>query len=318
TVQADGLRQIAPFVEVKGGWQVADDNLYRDTNPNNYLWGLYGGLQFTPSWSWNLGYQYHSGLKAKATQVHVKTSLIESAIRYDLIFTDSMGLYGRLGIGYWDMDKKQESFKQLTDQGFSPIGEIGINYQLTPNIYLNTGYQYIHGIGSSKTGEYDSHSLVIGASYHFGNKDGHTQQLTNIDPTPSQVVTQVMVMEPRQLSSITFGFDETNILPSEKDKLAETLIMLIQYPQAQIEIIGYTDPIGSTAYNDELSLRRAKQVALTLESEGIHLSRMIIRGEGEIKLDSNASPEDFSKSRRVDVQLLPFEYENNKDDKSNF
>ncbi|ODS11158.1 hypothetical protein [Vibrio scophthalmi] len=90
TTQADTFSDIRPFVGVKGGWQFADDNSYQHTIPNNYLLGLYGGLQLTPSLSWDIGYQYQGKLKADATKTSVQTALFESALRYDWYFSDDM------------------------------------------------------------------------------------------------------------------------------------------------------------------------------------------------------------------------------------
>ena len=80
------------FVGVKGGYQWALDDTYNHSNPEGTILGLYSGLQFTPSWSWDLGYQYHDELKADATSVNVKTWLIESALRYDWYLQDNLSL----------------------------------------------------------------------------------------------------------------------------------------------------------------------------------------------------------------------------------
>ena len=94
------------FVGVKSGYQLTRDESYNHSNPEGAILGLYGGLQFTPSWSWDLGYQYHDKLKADATSVNVKTWLIESALRYDWYLQYDLSLYGRIGAAYRDMEKR--------------------------------------------------------------------------------------------------------------------------------------------------------------------------------------------------------------------
>lgn len=158
------------FVGVKGGYQWALDDNYNHSNPEGTILGLYSGLQFTPSWSWDVGYQYHDELKADATSVNVKTWLIESALRYDWYLQGNLSLYGRLGAAYWDMEKTQLSSNESDATGFSPLGEVGVNYHFNPNLGLSAGYQYIDSIGKSNTGKYDSHGLLVSLAYTFGNE----------------------------------------------------------------------------------------------------------------------------------------------------
>jgi OOP family OmpA-OmpF porin len=158
------------FVGVKGGYQWALDDNYHHSNPEGTILGLYSGLQFTPSWSWDLGYQYHDELKVDATSVNVKTWLIESALRYNWYLQDNLSLYGRLGAAYWDMEKLQLSSNKSDATGFSPLGEVGVNYNFNPNVRLSAGYQYIDSIGKSNTGKYDSQGVLVSLTYTFGGE----------------------------------------------------------------------------------------------------------------------------------------------------
>ncbi len=157
------------FVGVKGGYQWTLDDTYNHSSPEGAIFGLYGGLQFTPSWSWDIGYQYHDDLKADATSVHVKTWLIESALRYDWYLQDNLSLYGRVGAAYWDMEKTQRSSDKVDTTGFSPLGEVGMSYNVNPNLRFSAGYQYIDSIGKANTGKYDSHGLLVSFNYSFGH-----------------------------------------------------------------------------------------------------------------------------------------------------
>lgn len=168
------------FVGAKGGYQWDQDDNYDHSDPSGVIWGIYSGVQFTSSWSWDAGYQYHDDLKADATSVNVKTWLIESALRYDWYLQDNLSLYGRLGVTYWDMEKVQPSLTNLDATGFSPLGEVGARYNLTPSLSLSAGYQYIDSIGKSSTGKYDSHAVMISLAYTFERK----VQSTPIETTP--------------------------------------------------------------------------------------------------------------------------------------
>lgn len=169
------------FVGAKGGSQWAKDDSYNHSDPSVATWGIYSGVQFTPSWRWDVGYQYHDDLKANATSVNVKTWLIESALRHDWYVQDNLSLYGRLGLAYWDMEKNQPLQDNLDATGLSPLGEVGVSYNLTPSLSLSAGYQYIDSIGKSNTGKYDSHAAMISFVYTFERK----VQSTPIETIPS-------------------------------------------------------------------------------------------------------------------------------------
>jgi OOP family OmpA-OmpF porin len=307
--QAEEQSAIKPFISAKTGWQFADDDAYKHSAPNSYLIGLTGGFQFTPSWSWDIGYQYQGKVKANVTQVSVQTSLIESALRYDFNLTPDTSIYGRLGAAYWFMDKKQPAL--ISDHGFSPLGEIGVKYQLTPDLAFNLGYQHINSIGSSKTGKYNSNALTTGLSYQFGGQEPQAieSQEPQPIPAPPAPVTHIEVMPTMWLSSVYFGFDSASVVEDLTAQLSQTIELLNKYPQAHSELLGYADPRGAAQYNLNLSKKRAEQVAKILETYGIARSRMTVHGKGELELSSDASKKDYTESRRVDIELLPFEYE---------
>ncbi|MDC8856118.1 outer membrane beta-barrel protein, partial [Shewanella algae] len=174
------------------------------------IWGVYGGLKFSPAWSWDVGYQYHDDLKADATSVNVKTWLIESALRYDWYLKNDLSLYGRLGAVYWDMEKTQFSQNGLDATGFSPLGEVGVNYHFSPNLRLSAGYQYIDSIGKSNTGKYDSHGFLVGLTYTFGQIGLSSSERPVIPPVDEKmlVVEEEIVAEPLPQ---TFTFSAKNI-----------------------------------------------------------------------------------------------------------
>ncbi|MGV2841407.1 outer membrane beta-barrel protein, partial [Vibrio cyclitrophicus] len=249
------------FVGLKGGYQWGQDDSYNHSNPEGTILGVYGGSQFTPSWSWDLGYQHHNELKADVTSINVKTWLVESALRYDWYLQDKLSLYGRLGAVYWDMKKTQFSSSASDATGFSPFGEVGINYHLSSNVRLSTGYQYIDSVGKSNVGRYDSYGLLVSVAYTLG---GPTQAvLVETAPTPIvvdiPVKDSVIVKTPRQTqifspktTSELFGFDSIELSDESIEQLTEVLSVLITYPQAKVVVVGHTDSVGSASYNQKL------------------------------------------------------------------
>jgi outer membrane protein OmpA-like peptidoglycan-associated protein len=75
-------------------------------------------------------------------------------------------------------------------------------------------------------------------------------------------------------------------------------------PGAKVRIDGYADPRGPATFNDDLSLRRAEAVALTLEQAGVPQDRLVIEGHGSSESTSPQGDMDaYAFDRRVTVRL---------------
>jgi len=78
-----------------------------------------------------------------------------------------------------------------------------------------------------------------------------------------------------------FDFDKTVIKPAAKSSL-DDLVGKIKDVNLEVVIaIGHADRIGSHAYNDKLSLRRANAVKSYLIGKGIPANRIYAEGKGE-------------------------------------
>jgi outer membrane protein OmpA-like peptidoglycan-associated protein len=76
------------------------------------------------------------------------------------------------------------------------------------------------------------------------------------------------------------------------------------YPQAVIEVRGFTDSTGPEAANQELSSERAASVARVLESLGIERERIATGGFSEaFPARSNETPQGRRSNRRVEVTV---------------
>jgi OOP family OmpA-OmpF porin len=69
--------------------------------------------------------------------------------------------------------------------------------------------------------------------------------------------------------------------------------------------VGHTDSIGTDAYNQKLSLRRAEAVKAYLISKGIDAKRVYTEGKGEKQpVTSNKTSAGRAKNRRVEVEVV--------------
>jgi OOP family OmpA-OmpF porin len=91
---------------------------------------------------------------------------------------------------------------------------------------------------------------------------------------------------------VNFDYDKANIKSEFAPVLDEAAQVLNDNPQITVTIEGHTDSIGSEAYNQGLSERRAEAVRQYLVERGVAASRLETRGYGESQpIAPNTTPE---------------------------
>jgi outer membrane protein OmpA-like peptidoglycan-associated protein len=107
-------------------------------------------------------------------------------------------------------------------------------------------------------------------------------------------------------SAITFGFNSAELSPSFYSVLDRVANVANQNGQTVLEVAGHTDSVGSDAYNDQLSQRRAQAVANYLSSRGVNSARLITVGGGErYPVASNETDAGRAQNRRVEISVMP-------------
>ncbi|MCP5419045.1 MAG: OmpA family protein [Gammaproteobacteria bacterium] len=105
-------------------------------------------------------------------------------------------------------------------------------------------------------------------------------------------------------SEVSFDFNKADIKPAFTPTLDKVANLLQEYNQTNIEIIGYTDSVGSESYNMELSRRRAESVAGYLSARGVAPQRLQTVGRGESDpRASNATEAGRQLNRRVEMVI---------------
>lgn len=98
--------------------------------------------------------------------------------------------------------------------------------------------------------------------------------------TPAPVVTG----NPRVLSAdALFAFDKSELSPGGRVFLDEMVVTLRARGDnlRSVRVVGYTDRLGSDAYNRDLSQRRADSVKAYLVAQGVPGDRVITEGVGD-------------------------------------
>jgi len=104
------------------------------------------------------------------------------------------------------------------------------------------------------------------------------------------------------IAGTQFDFNKATIKPAGRDVLDKAVKTLRDNPEVRVVVEGHTDSIGSDAYNQKLSERRARAVGDYLISQGIAASRITTRGYGKSRpVASNKTEAGRAENRRAEI-----------------
>lgn len=107
-----------------------------------------------------------------------------------------------------------------------------------------------------------------------------------------------------------FDFDKSTLKPEAKGVLDDLVGKLRSINLEVIIAVGHTDSIGSDAYNQKLSVRRADSVKAYLVSKGIEPNRIYTEGKGKKQpiapntINGKDNPAGRAKNRRVEIEVV--------------
>lgn len=102
-----------------------------------------------------------------------------------------------------------------------------------------------------------------------------------------------------------FDFDKAVLKPAGKRKLDDLASKLQGMNLEVIIAVGHTDSIGTDAYNQKLSVRRAEAVKGYMVTKGIESNRVYTEGKGEKQpIATNKSAAGRAQNRRVEIEVV--------------
>ncbi|MCE3604385.1 OmpA family protein [Massilia sp. P8910] len=127
-----------------------------------------------------------------------------------------------------------------------------------------------------------------------------------VTPPPAVVVAPAVTSEKVSFSAdALFDFDKAILKAEGKSKLDDLSAKLQGINLEVIIAVGHTDSVGTDAYNQKLSIRRAEAVKAYLQAKGIEANRIYTEGKGESQpVADNKSAEGRAKNRRVEVEVV--------------
>ncbi len=263
---------------------------------------LFGGYQINKHFAVEAGYFDLGSFDFTATTLPLGTLNGEIKLRglnADVVgflpFTEKWSAFGRVGINYAE-----------AKDTFSGTGAVNV---LNPkaderdaNLKVGVGLQYAftdalamrieterYRINDAVGNKGDIDLVSIGLVYRFGAKAAPAPVApVYVAPPPAPVVVATPPPPPpRRFEKYTlsatelFGFDSSEVnLPQMKLEEITTAIKGPGSPK-QIVITGYTDSLGSDAYNQKLSERRALAVKKYMVDRGVESDRLVAEGKGE-------------------------------------
>jgi len=104
------------------------------------------------------------------------------------------------------------------------------------------------------------------------------------------------------MPDVLFETNRYTLRPAARESLAKVAGILLAYPDLRLEVDGHTDSVGSDAYNQELSEKRAASVRDYLVQQGIPIASVTVQGLGKTQpVASNATAAGRQQNRRVEL-----------------
>ncbi|HHP0458172.1 outer membrane beta-barrel protein [Vibrio harveyi] len=290
------------YIGGKLGYNALNDACHLDApcDDDSFAAGMHLGYNFNEYVAAEYGVDYLGNFTAnfnKAGKNTVDGDLwaLTLAPKFNLPLTDSWNLFAKVGAAYMMAGDEKD---------FVPTGSLGAEYQINYNWSLRAEYQRYQDMSDDIIDDMDSDFFGIGFNYKFGSEPVVQEEVVETRP-----VTRIVEHEyPAQTATVQFGLESAEL--QDASAFNSTVELMNTYPQAQVEINGYSDTTGSEAYNQQLTEKRAQAVADHFQAEGIAADRMTVKGMGEANpVASNETREGREQNRRVEVVVPAFQYQ---------
>ncbi len=196
------------------------------------------------------------------------------------------------------------------------IGDLEFGYKITPSITFTVGANNFTDKYANHTTEASRyHNAVIYIpSSPYGIDGGFYYGRVNVafgappplpPPAPEPVSAPAPMATPARTYLVFFDWDRADLTVRARQIVASAAEASTHVHTTRIEVNGYTDLSGTAAYNQKLSIRRARSVQTELEHDGIPSSDIAIRGYGETNpLVQTAQGVREPQNRRVEIILM--------------
>jgi OOP family OmpA-OmpF porin len=194
---------------------------------------------------------------------------------------------------------------------FQPM--IGVNLALTDRLTAGLQYRYFKSVNAwlgTNNGQRievsNSANIVLATlTYHFFAPKAAPASGATTEPalaTTAPMPPAAIAKPAPHMFMVFFNFNSAKLTAAGRRSADEAVLAYRQDPTNDIEVRGYTDLVGSDAYNLDLSKRRAMTVYDYFAAHGVKPADMGIDWEGKAnpRVDT---PKPEPQNRRVEISM---------------
>jgi OOP family OmpA-OmpF porin len=291
---------------------------------------LFVGKQLNRNFAIEAGWFDLGNFNYRTTTAQGGTSgadLSYKGVNLDLVtqlpFTDRFSVYSRLGVQYakasTHFNGSLTTNQSYSDKKFNPKVGLGLEYKLSEALAVRAEVERNRmddAVRSKANVDLYSMALVyklgrpVAAPVVYTPPPAPEPVVEAPAPAPAPMPAPAPAPVPTSekvsfAAEALFDFDKSVVKPAGKAAL-DDLLMKLQGMNTEVMVtVGHTDSIGSDAYNQKLSQRRAEAVKAYIVSKGVDASRVYTEGKGESQpVASNKTAEGRAKNRRVTVEVV--------------
>ena len=167
-------------------------------------------------------------------------------------------------------------------------------------------------LGAIESSTYTGYGALIGAGvgaaycWANGTEEQTVAVVEPVEPAPMPADEPEPMAEPVRVElDVKFDFDRAVVKQDSMSDIQNLADFMQQYGQTTTVVEGHTDSVGTDAYNQRLSERRANAVRDVLVNQfGVDASRVDSVGYGEARpVADNATAEGRAINRRVEAEV---------------
>ncbi|TEL76759.1 OmpA family protein [Pseudomonas aeruginosa] len=204
----------------------------------------------------------------------------------------------------------------------------GLKYYFTENFFAKASLDGQYGLEKRDNGHQGEWMAGLGVGFNFGgskaapapepvadvcsdsDNDGVCDNVDKCPDTPANVTVDAngcpaVAEVVRVQLDVKFDFDKSKVKENSYADIKNLADFMKQYPSTSTTVEGHTDSVGTDAYNQKLSERRANAVRDVLVNEyGVEGGRVNAVGYGESRpVADNATAEGRAINRRVEAEV---------------
>lgn len=285
----------------------------------DFAYKVFGGYQFNDNFALEAGYfdLGEFGYKAVTNPEGTLTGTIElKGINLDLLgflpLNEKFSVFARVGANYAQAKDTYSSTGAVdipadaspSKNATNYKAGVGVQYDLSRSLALRAEAER-YRINDAVGNDGDINMFSLGLVYRFDRKSPAPVRKAAAPaataPLPVIVPVKMKTQEYCTILDIQFEIKQDAIELKEKEKLAVIGRYMSKYPDTTAVIEGHSDNVGTSEYNQKLSLRRAESVVSYLVDE-FHIApnRLDAVGYGESRpIADNSIPEGKRANRRI-------------------